>query len=122
MTTKGLTVDVYSAASYPRTAGQPLRYTLVHPDLDGPFEPTEDRPEVNLVVRNIGGQTIVHAEPAAGPEGSEQMVGPMAGGSYIGTTDSRWSSLLESILGHRFYGAIPLHDRWETQRHYNSNF
>jgi len=47
-------------------------------------------------------------------------IGWMAGGCYVSTTDSRFTEAVEHILGHRFYGAIPLHDRSETQELYDS--
>ena len=36
------------------------------------------------------------------------------GGSYIATSDSRFSEAVEEITGQDFYGAIPLHDRTDT--------
>jgi hypothetical protein len=40
-------------------------------------------------------------------------VGPMMGGCYAGTPDSRFSEACERLLGHPFYGAVAIHDRWE---------
>ena len=40
------------------------------------------------------------------------------GGSYIATSDSRFSEAVEEITGQDFYGAIPLHDRTDTWANY----
>ena len=40
------------------------------------------------------------------------------GGSYIATSDSRFSEAVEEITGNDFYGAIPLHDRTDTWENY----
>ena len=51
---------------------------------------------------------IVHAEPYGEP--SDQVsVGSMMGGAYIATSDSRF----REATG--IYGAVALHDRFETQ-------
>ena len=39
--------------------------------------------------------------------------GSMMGGNYAATSDSRFSDKIEQMLGHHFYGAIPIHDRVE---------
>jgi hypothetical protein len=38
----------------------------------------------------------------------------MFGGNYAGTSDSRFKDAVENLIGTRFYGAIPVHDRYET--------
>jgi hypothetical protein len=45
-------------------------------------------------------------------------VGPMMGGCYVGASDGRFSEAVEEIVGARFYGAVPLHDRFETTTEY----
>ena len=68
-------------------------------------------PVVRLT-RNTFGDVV--AQPvAARPAGA---VGPMFGGAFIHTSDSRFSKATG------VYGAIPLHDRYETaeQHAYNS--
>ena len=37
----------------------------------------------------------------------------MMGGNYAATSDSRFSDKVEQMLGHHFYGAVPIHDRVE---------
>jgi len=66
-----------------------------------PYEPTAECPAIKLVERN----GYAHAEPVEQPVG---LVGPMFGGTFIYSSDSR------------FPGKYPiaLHDRWETQETY----
>lgn len=66
------------------------------------FEAREDMPAVHLIRRIIGGRQYVSAEPIEQPKG---MCGPMFGGSFIYTSDSRFPNDYP----------IPLHDRFETQ-------
>lgn len=37
----------------------------------------------------------------------------MAGGNYAASSDSRASDSLHTVCGHRFYGAVAIHDRIE---------
>lgn len=89
----------------------------------GPFQPSDDAPAVLLVPGHLEGG--VHAVPAElnddgewAPMRKPDHVGPMAGGNYIATSDSRFGELASSICGHRFYGAVSLHDRFETGEQY----
>jgi hypothetical protein len=93
-------------------------------NIDGPSEPDENRPPVLLVGGAIPG--IARCVPAAEhlgiwgqawPDG----VGPMMGGCYVSTSDSRFSEKVEEIVGGRFYGAVALHDRYETAKQYASH-
>lgn len=75
-----------------------------------------DKPAVTLVIRNLGGETIAHLEPVVWDREAGTWVSTgqtMAGGNYATTGDSRVSTHLENLLGHRFYGALPVHDRIE---------
>lgn len=59
---------------------------------------------LKVVRRNIGGEYL-HVEPMfSRPEG---MAGPMFGGNYVMTSDSRF----RRAFGPR---PLPVHDRWET--------
>jgi len=71
---------------------------------------------VTLEEGNLYGTVV--AVPIAYPEGVT--VGPMASGAYIATSDSRFRREVEKMLGHTFYGAVPLHDRFETVDQYNA--
>ena len=68
------------------------------------------------VDRNAFGDPII-VPLAGGPAGS---VGPMMGGNYAATSDSRLSELVEKVTGRRFYGALPIHDRYETVAQYRA--
>jgi hypothetical protein len=81
------------------------RVTVVN--VPGPHEPTEDAPGVILQRGPLG---TVNAVPVDG--GGPQMIGPMMGGCYIATSDSRFSEKVRSLGGS--YGAIALHDRYES--------
>lgn len=92
--------------------------TLV--DADGPFEATPEAPAVRLVKRVIGGEAIITATPVVEHEsmachltGKETACGPMMGGSYIACSDSRFGKAVRA-LGGNGYGAVALHDRFET--------
>ena len=37
----------------------------------------------------------------------------MFGGNFAYTSDSRFSEAVSAIVGYRFYGAVPIHDRIE---------
>jgi hypothetical protein len=99
---------------------------------DGPFEPTDERPAVMLVKGNLAGTVkavaaevfevngITHYREAK-PKGS---VGPMAGGCFIDTSDSRFGeAVAQVVLGDHstaaaVYGPVALHDRYETPAQY----
>lgn len=72
----------------------------------GPFEASDEYPAVLLVP---GPFNSVHLVPAELPSDSVTM----AGGCFVHTSDSRFSQAVEKLLGHRFYGAVALHDRVE---------
>ena len=75
-------------------------------NVDGPFEPKDDCPAVRL---EQGPLNSVRLVPLEG-EGRWTMFG----GNYAATSDSRFSDAIEKMLGHRFYGAVPVHDRIES--------
>ena len=106
MKTTGLIVDVYRNSSADCTANgiSSNQNTLILIDIDAPFE-GDEKNSVKLVTRWLFGKWYHHAEPLVKPEG---MVGPMMGGNFIYTSDSRFPSDYP----------IPLHDRFETQEAY----
>jgi hypothetical protein len=71
------------------------------------FSPRPDRPAVRLIKRSFSGKVYLHAEPVDQPTG---LVGPMFGGTFIFSSDSRFPSDYP----------IALHDRWDTQETYNA--
>jgi hypothetical protein len=67
------------------------------------FAPNPERPPVRLVRRG----NYLHAEPVYQPKG---LVGPMFGGNFIYSSDSRFPS----------EQPIALHDRWESPSTYDA--
>ena len=107
METNGLSVSVYRWTLGDCTAGGiSSKYDSLI--LEGvprcPFKGTEEN-TVRLVKRNLFGGEYIHAEPIKQPEG---MAGPMFGGNFIYTSDSRFPSKYP----------IPVHDRFETWEAY----
>ena len=78
-------------------------------NVDGPFEPSEDRPAAVLVMAEpIGGMKILRIEPEdAGKKWT------CFGGNYAATSDSRFTKKCEELLGVTFHGAVAIHDRIE---------
>lgn len=118
----GLIVSVYRNAEKGMQAdftagGLSSRYgALTVVNVDGPFDPTPERPAVALVDGPLGTKRLV---PVLGSdeEGWQMVqpqghVGPMMGGNYAGTSDSRWGRAVG------FYGAVAIHDRYETVERY----
>ena len=89
---------------------------IVGPGIDGIFEATPTRPAFELV-QHVSG--CVSLRPVDGPKSKHQVIGPMFGGNFATASDSRITSAVEKLLGRRFYGAIAIHDRYETQAQYN---
>jgi hypothetical protein len=107
----GLIINVYRAAdgsdcTNNGVSGKFARLTLAN--VPGPFEATEDAPACVLVRGNLPG--TVKIVPADLFDAGRSV---MMGGNYGGTSDSRFSEAVEKLLGHRFYGAVAIHDRTE---------
>jgi pSer/pThr/pTyr-binding forkhead associated (FHA) protein len=102
---KGLICEIfksrYQSSSNGGLSEHHEEVTLIGIDCDV-FGVRPHRPAVRLVYRDLGGKygRYVHAEPVEQPSGG---CGPMFGGTYICTSDSRFPSPYP----------IPLHDRWE---------
>lgn len=75
-------------------------------NVDGPFEPSANFPAVELVDGHMPG-TLRLVPP------DYKNTWYMMGGNYGATCDSRFSAKCEKMLGHRFYGAVAIHDRQE---------
>ena len=106
----GLIVNVYTTReSYDCTRnGVTNRFNkLCVVNVDGPFEPDEKTPAVELVRGAVEGIAVLKPLEAKGQW-------TMFGGNYAGCSDSRFSNAVEKIIGHRFYGAVPVHDRVES--------
>lgn len=77
----------------------------------GPFEPTEEAPAVKIVKKSVGGRVSYSVQPVEAPGDGTPW---MAGGTYVGTSDSRFSDLTG------IYGALSFHDRTESWALYNA--
>lgn len=126
----GLTIEVYKGTYGDFTnggvSGHYNQLTVVN--IDGPSEPTADRPPVALVAGNVPGITkivpVENVAPGQEPDWQEirpeGRVGPMFGGNYGATSDGRFDAAVEKITGFRFDGAVAIHDRYETVAQYAS--
>lgn len=123
----GLTVDIYKHGGQDFSNGglssDHDEVTIVN--VSGPYEPTPERPAVLLVAGSRAGiaKVIPAVEHENGQGGWAALsdpgsVGPMMGGCYVASPDSRFATAVEAIVGGRFYGAVPLHDRFETPAEY----
>ena len=109
MSTTGLLVFVLRSKTDCTNGGISSKhdqFVLTGPGIEGPFIPDARAPELRLVRRDIGGEYL-SCEPVARPAGK---VGPMFGGNFIHTSDSRFPSKYP----------IPVHDRFDTQADYDS--
>jgi hypothetical protein len=70
---------------------------------------------VRIVKRRMGGRVLFHAEPIHFVKPGA--VGPMMGGTYINLTGYTFN-LPEHPELDDFYGAVALHDRFETVEEY----
>jgi len=70
----------------------------------GPFDPAEDRPEVQIKSKNVMGHEYHYAVPVNGKKDGH--AGWMMGGCFIYTSDSRFRAT--------FTYPVPLHDRQES--------
>lgn len=115
---KALSLDVYANPLYRKCANG--GWTEEHDELyvachEGPWEVDEDDPA--LFVLELGPLGSIHLAPAVKREG---VAGPMMGGSYAGTCDSRFSRMVEALTGHPWHGAVAVHDRYESQELYDA--
>ena len=84
------------------------------------FTPTELAPAAILVesrIPHLYGPHLVPLDLIENPP--EGHVGPMMGGNYAGSSDSRWGMLGSMFKGLRL-DVVPIHDRVESQALYNA--
>lgn len=117
---KALRISVFKNPSYKgcSNGGITERYDeLLLVCYEGNIEVDEENPPENLVVfvdRVFKGKKCGYIKPYAPcPNGC---VGWMDGGSYAGCCDSRFGRMVG------IYGAVPVHDRAETQEQYDAMF
>lgn len=111
---KGMTAHVYRCdlgdCSNNGISSRVSKVTLIGPGVPEIFESTANAPAVMLMPGHIDGYRAV---PLDGGENSVYgaCVGPMFGGCFIYSSDSRFPSKTP----------IPLHDRWESHELYERN-
>lgn len=121
----GLYVDVYRHPGFDSTGnGVSARHDrLFVVNVDGPPHDPErlDGNTVALIDGHRPGDKIIVpvincAEPGEEPEwqavSPDGHVGPMNGGNFAAASDGRWCRAVG------FYGAVPIHDRYETTAEY----
>jgi hypothetical protein len=120
-----------------RTAGEgPESVCIVN--IEGPFEPDDETPAVMLVEGNVPDsakivpayrmrRVTINLREGGTSEGTEYCpryedgkVGPMWGGSFVHTSDSRFAEAVEILTGTKSGLAVPLHDRFETPAQYEA--
>ena len=83
---------------------------------DGPFETDENDPQLVELKLHMGHPIIVpcnNTDPT-------KTIGPMMGGAFGYSSDSRFSKLVSKLYGDSFYGGVPIHDRYETPEQYEA--
>ena len=104
-----LPITVYTNGSDSTNGGISSSYkTLLLIDDEGWVD--IDGTEENLVevITDMGNAIIVpYAQPA-------KAIGPMFGGNFTSSSDSRFMRIVQKTTGVKFYGAIPIHDRFEA--------
>lgn len=83
-------------------------------NVEGPFEPTVGRPAVFIKEGAFKGTIkCVPAVKSLSGGYEEDTQGFSMGGTYVATSDSRFSKKCRELVGQSFYGAVPFHDRYE---------
>ena len=105
----GLIVYVYRSNLGDCTNGGPSskanNFTLTN--VEGPFEPQPQAPAAVLLKGSASNSAIIV------PEALDERR-TMFGGNYAASSDSRLADAIETTTGHRFDGAIAIHDRIES--------
>lgn len=120
MNNKGLTLEVFRGRFEATNGGLSSGVTEITVVGLGKgsemFAPDSRAPAFRLESHVPGCLRLVPVDdPRAG-----NCAGPMFGGNYAATSDSRFSKVCERLLGHRFYGAVAIHDRYESWKDYEA--
>jgi len=100
--------DQYGDTSNGGASSRVGRLTITN--VDGPFKPDATAPAA-ILKHGVMGTIIVVLE---NPSMDKVVVGPMFGGSFITTSDSRFSEKLRDMGQTNSHVAIPFHDRYDT--------
>ena len=107
----GLHIDIYKNGSDCTNGGASARDGVKGfciTNISAPFSPSSKYPPAELVLQEHFGRKTVKIIPTEVKD--KQSV---FGGNYGSTSDSRFSEMVERMIGHSFYGAVPIHDRVE---------
>lgn len=118
---KTIPINVYSNPTYRGCANGGVTEhndTLYLACPSGAWEVPDDHPALVRLEQGAFGNPII--VPVNKPTCDEPLVGPMFGGSYAASSDSRFSRMIADLTGRPFYGAVPVHDRFETQAVYDA--
>lgn len=85
-------------------------------NIPGPFNPGPYLPAFELV-EGPGGKGHAILRPVKSQPGK---IGPMFGGNFGYSTDSRFSQALRDLTGLPHSGAVHIHDRYETAEEYEA--
>lgn len=89
---------------------------LVVVNVSGPFDPLHNHEDAVILERTAGGHAGCAALYPAVFAGSRWVKAPgwwMMGGNFGHTSDSRFTRVIEDLIGQPFYGAVAIHDRRE---------
>ena len=113
----GLIVEIFRNSARSRDDEQLNAFKGVNAvtliNVEGPFPPAPDAPAALLETNALGNPIIV---PVERPENT---AGPMFGGTYGATSDSRFGEAIRAISRQYVYGALPVHDRFESWELYD---
>lgn len=87
-------------------------HTLCVINVSGPFTPNKDAPAV-IMERHVPGCLRIVPCQSVNGQWVRTARHVSMGGNYAATSDSRFADTAEQLLGHRFYGAVAIHDRAE---------
>ena len=90
-------------------SGKHDRLLVIGNDAEAP-----DSPAFPVMVLAKLGPGAVCLRPLVVPEDRQGHVGPMFGGNYA-VGDRLFNDAVETLLGTKFYGAVAIHDRFESQ-------
>jgi hypothetical protein len=121
---KGIRVEIFKASnSHNDTSNSGISYFWDEAILivEGGYIEVGDHNRVLPVIRIVNGvfdgTAIAVLDWSVGPFAGyppESDANRMFGGTYVASSDTRFRREVERVTGSRFYGAVPLHDRYET--------
>ncbi len=108
----GLRIEIYRSSYLGDCTNKgisaPPARSLTLVNVKGPDTPHDDAPPARLEQHRPGYLRIV--PDSQKPDGA---AGPMMGGNFAHTSDSRFHEACEALIDAPFYGAVAIHDRFE---------